>query len=289
MNTQLQNNPRQAEFAAIIQKLKRRRIIIASLYAVAVVIFAFIAFPTVIYIPGVVEFAREGLPGGVSITVFILMFVVFMAAYGYTILPIDKAFDEECDPEKCLALYTALGSKKIDPHGQAVLFNCFFYMGRYTEAMPYAQQLTQNSKPIYRAEGHFFCAQLGYFMGDASLFKEAALRYRADLAIVEKMNAKTRALFDGRTVQLTVMEGLCDGNYQAVAEAIPHMKPWTPAPVLSIMIDLLKGIAALPRPDGGDRDEAVHRFMTVKEKGGRTCFVAIAEWYLAQLKGGTSS
>ena len=47
--------------------------------------------------------------------------------------------------------------------------------------------------------------------------------------------------------------------------------------------------AALPRPDGGDRDEAVHRFMTVKEKGGRTCFVAMAEWYLAQLKGGASS
>lgn len=277
---------RQAEFAAIIHKLKRRRIIIVSLYAVAVVIFAFIAFPTVIYIPGVVEFAREGLPGGISVTVLVLMFIVFMAAYGYTILPIDRALDEECDPEKCLALYTALGSKKIDPHGQAVLFNCFFYMGRYAEAMPYAQQLTQNKKPIYRAAGHFFCAQLGYFMGDAALLREAALRYRADLAAVEKLNAKNRALFDCRTAMIDIMVGLCDGNHQAVAEALPGMKPWSPVPAVTIIIDTLKGIAALPRPDGGgDRDEAVYRFMTVKEKGGRTCFVAMAAWYLGQLKG----
>lgn len=277
---------RQAEFAAIIHKLKRRRIIIVSLYAVAVVIFAFIAFPTVIYIPGVVEFAREGLPGGISVTVLVLMFIVFMAAYGYTILPIDRALDEECDPEKCLALYAALGSKKIDPHGQAVLFNCFFYMGRYAEAMPYAQQLTQNKKPIYRAAGHFFCAQLGYFMGDAALLREAALRYRADLAAVEKLNAKNRALFDCRTAMIDIMVGLCDGNHQAVAEALPGMKPWSPVPAVTIIIDTLKGIAALPRPDGGgERDEAVYRFMTVKEKGGRTCFVAMAAWYLEQLKG----
>ena len=50
------------------------------------------------------------------------------------------------------------------------------------------------------------------------------------------------------------------------------------------MIDLLKGIAALPRPDGGDRDEAVHRFLSIKDKGGSTCFVTLAEWYLSQLK-----
>ena len=219
-------------------------------------------------------------------TVLVLMFIVFMAAYGYTILPIDRALDEECDPEKCLALYAALGSKKLDPHGQAVLFNCFFYMGRYAEAMPYAQQLTQNKKPIYRAAGHFFCAQLGYFMGDAALLREAALRYRADLAAVEKLNAKNRALFDCRTAMIDIMVGLCDGNHQAVAEALPGMKPWSPVPAVTIIIDTLKGISALPRPDGGgDRDEAVYRFMTVKEKGGRTCFVAMAAWYLEQLKG----
>ncbi len=287
MNHQPEN--RQAEFAAIIKKLKKRRTLTLTLTLIAYGLLFLLATPMELEILGA-SYQYPGWPGGISVPLALIILLVALISYGNTILTIDKAFDEECDPEKYLALYTALGSKRADdPHRPAVLFTAYFYMGRYAEAMPYAQQLTQNKKPIYRAEGHFFCAQLGYFTGNAALLREAALRYRADLATVEKMSAKNRALFDGRTVQLAVMEGLCDGNHQAVAEAIPHMKPWAPAPVLDIMINLLKGIAALPRPDGGDRDEAVHRFMTVKEKGGRTCFAAMAEWYLAQLKGGASS
>lgn len=277
---------RQAEFAAIIHKLKRRRILTYILTAIAILGWLVLAFPSEINLLDQVYTISEGWSPLITVLTGLAILLGGLLAYGYTILPIDRALDEECDPEKCLALYTALGSKKIDPHGQAVLFNCFFYMGRYAEAMPYAQQLTQNKKPIYRAAGHFFCAQLGYFTGDAALLREAALRYRADLAAVEKMNVKNRALFDCRTAMIDIMVGLCDGNHQAVAEALPGMKPWSPVPAVTIIIDTLKGIAALPRPDGGgDRDEAVYRFMTVKEKGGRTCFVAMAAWYLEQLKG----
>ncbi|MBE6558624.1 MAG: hypothetical protein E7661_06405 [Ruminococcaceae bacterium] len=289
MDYQAEN--RQAEFAVIIKKLKRRRAITVSLFAAAVALILIFTTPSEIYITGVIDQVNKGLPGWLTGILLVVALFIFLIAYGYTILPIDKALDEECDPEKYLALYTALGSKQVtDPNRQAALYTAFFYMGRYVDAISHAQQLTTHKKPLLRAAGHFFMAQCGYFMGDAMLLREAALRYRAELAMIPKMNDKNRALFDCRTAMLTVMEGLCDGNHAAVEGALPHMRAWSSVPAVTILIDTLKGIAALPRPDGGgDRDEAVHRFITVKEKGGRTCFVAMAEWYLGQLKGGALS
>lgn len=280
-----QSENRHAEFASIIKKLKRRRSLIAILSAVATAGWLLLAFPNEITILNKGYTLSEGWPPLITVLTILVILLAALLAYGYTILPIDKALDEECDPEKYLTMYTALGSKReSDPNRQCALYAAFFYMGRYAEAIPHAQQLTLHRKPLLRAAGHFFIAQCGYFMGDAVLLKEAALRYRAEIAGIEKMSDKNRALFDTRAAMLTVMEGLCDGNHRAVDEAIPRMQPWAPAPAVTILIDTLKGIAALPRPDGGNRDEAVHRFLTVKEKGGRTCFAAMAEWYLEQLK-----
>lgn len=283
MNNQPES--RQAEFDAIIKKLKRRRVLTYVLTAIAIVGWLFLAFPSEITLMDQVYTISEGWSPSVTVLTGLAILLGGLLSYGYTLTPIVKAIDEECDPEKCLALFTALGSKRADdPNRLATLCSIFFYMGRYNEALPFAQQLAMHKKPQFRAAGDFFCALLGYFMGDIALLKNAALRYRANLAAVEKMNAKDQALFDARTAMIEVMEGLCDGNHQAVAETLPRMKPWSPVPAVTILIDTLKGIAALPRPDGGDRDEAVHRFMTVREKGGRTCLVGMADWYLAQLK-----
>ncbi len=282
MNHQPEN--RQAEFAAIIKKLKKRRTLTLTLTLIAYGLLFLLATPMELEILGA-SYQYPGWPGGISVPLALIILLVALISYGNTILTIDKALDEECDPEKHLALYTALGSKQVsDPNRLCALYGAFFYMGRYAEAIPHAQQLTQNKKPLFRAAGHFFIAQCGYFMGDSALLREAALRYRAEMVTVGKMNDKNRALFDCRNAMLATMEGLCYGNHTLVAEALPHMKPWSPVPAVTILLETLKGIAALPRPDGGDRDEAVHRFMTVKEKGGRTCFAAMAEWYLNQLK-----
>lgn len=277
---------RQAELNAAVRKLRRKRSLTVVLSALTVILFTIIASPVAIHIPGLVDYEHEGMSGVLIAVISLLILFVALIAYGYTILPIDRAMNEECDPEKYLALYTALGSKQVnDPNRQAALFTALFYMGRYAEALPHAGQLTAQKKPLYRVSGHFFIGLCGYFTNDVPLLREAALRFRAELATVEKMNDKSRALFDSRAAILAVMVGLCDGDYEAVAEAIPHMQPRSPAPPVTpadaIVIDTLKGIAALPC---GDRDEAVHRFMTVREKGGRTCFVAMAEWYLEQLK-----
>ncbi|MBE6585000.1 MAG: hypothetical protein E7645_00575 [Ruminococcaceae bacterium] len=284
MANEIPNKYPENDYSSIIKKLKRRRSLIITLAILCLIPLFILANDWKITLMGT-TYQNPGWPGILSVPLALLILFVALIAYGTTILPIDKALDEECDPYKCLALYKALGSQQEnDPRRMGIHYICLFHMGRYHEALTFAAKLAKHKNPILRTEGHYFCAQLGYFMGDVSLLKEAALHYRADLASITKMKDKHRAIFESRTAMIAVMEGLYDGNHQAVAEAIPYIKPWSPAPIVSLQMDLLRGIAAFPRPGGGNRDEAVYRFMSVKEKGGRTSFVTMAEWYLQQLQ-----
>ena len=266
-------------YEPLIKRIKRRRRWVLALLVVAVLALMLFGTPFSLVLFGETQIAGAGLHPIAVLLLFLLCMVVGTFAYAIASLPIYTAMDVECDPEKQLILNAAL-SKQTNIQTVMLYANDYFYLGRYPEAIGYAQKMAEHRNERIALTGYLQLARCYYFLGDSASLHQASAEFGRRLSGAVKMKPKPMAVHRSMEEVLCLLCALADHDAEAIGRIGAAVKPWNALKQTECFVHYLKGLCAL-RID--DRDEAVFRFKTVREIAPKTVFAALSENALASL------
>ena len=264
------------KYSELIDKIKKRRRWVIAIMVVALIVIALFSGTTYIEVMGE-PIIKHGLHPVAAILLFLLCFALAVIAYSAVSLPLFSSMDQECDPEKQLILNMHL-NKTAD--ADAIFSSDYLYLGMYIEAMNCAKKLVATGKEPLVLTGLFCKARCEFLMGDFAAFGQTASDYTATLSTCKKLKAKQLEAHQKIGEVLRLMFAISSGDSATVNELRGRIEPWTPSAATEGYINYVKGLAAAQI---GDKDEAVYRFKSVKERCSKTVFATLSDQHLASL------
>jgi hypothetical protein len=201
------------------------------------------------------------------------------------LFPVGNALILEADPAKYLTLQEGLFTFTTTTVQKAtVRCGSYLLMGNYAEAIRHADILTHTQKPAPSAVGLFCKGRAAFLSGDAETLSAAT---KAFSRITESMGGsaypKQRAL-------LELMTAILQEDRDTAARLSPAVTAWEATRLPEAQVDYCRARAALllMETSAGEerrahRNEAIHRLLSCREKGGRSVLTALAEEALAAL------
>ncbi len=265
MNTQDNN------YKPLINKIRRKRRLVTFIAFAVLFVIIFICSPASFVVFDKTVFSSDGVSTGVTIALILLVMFIELIAHGAVLMPLTSSMDNECDPEKYIALNDALGKGKNKAHALCV---GYFYTGNFSVSLDYIKEIVNQNNISAKTLGLFYKARCQFFAGDYDSFRVTVGEYKNCYSHqndkAKKSNEKTH-----KTVCLLV--ALCDNNTQKIDEYRKEIEPWNNSKATKGYIDFLKGLAANKL---GDKEESTYRFMSVKENCPKTFLAERAEKYL---------
>lgn len=273
MNQPIQTN----EYDALIKKIQRKRKIVIVLTIIAVLITIIACSPIYIGFLDKTVIDYKGINPVITVLLVLVIFFCELIAYAFVSTPLTTSMDIECDPEKHLTLNTVLNKQKNKNHIYAV---DFIYMGNFEAALNYANKMVSGNKPAMQIIGLFNKARCEFFLGDFDYLKLTVKQYENALYNMKKIDQKTKAVYDKIQKTMNLLIAIADKDKEKIC-VFRDIEVWNNSKATQGYIHYLKGVAAYITED---KEEAIYRFMSVKENCEKTVLSKMAEQYLLNLK-----
>ena len=284
------NNPLSApsadtpDYTPLIRRIKRRRgLVTAYLILVTLLPLLFIG-PIQIAVFDRVLTAR-GLSVGGAVAIIAAGWLLGMILSVAVLLPVGNALVRDGDPAKYLALQEGLYMfTTTETQKASVRCVSHLLMGNYPEAIRNADLLTHTQKPAPSAAGLFCKGRAAFFTGEAETLSTVTVAFG-------KITAGMKgASYPKQRAMLELMDAVTRKDFEAAARLTPLVTAWEMSPLVEAQVDLCRARAALLLMENSEgearkthRNEAIHRLLSCKEKGGKSVLVTLAEETLAAL------
>ena len=264
------------EYSALINSIRRKRKIIGVLMVIAIVIVALISSPGTIYVPGKATIEYSGISPGLTVIFIILILFCALIAYSVVLLPLTSSLQTECDPQKHLALNTALNSSK---HPEQILVADYLYLGDFEAALKCADISVVSGKPLIMLNGLYNKARCEFFLGNREAMKQTVSDYEVLLSTSQKLSPKKKATFEkvGKALRLSL--AILEGDKEKISE-LHVLDVWADTKLIHGYVNYLEGVAAYYLED---KNEVVYRMMRVKEDCSKTVLARMADDYLSRV------
>lgn len=265
------------EYDDLIKKIQRKRKVVIVLTIIAVLMTFFACSPTYIVILGETVIDYKGINPVITVLLVLVLFLCRVVANAVVSMPMITSMDIECDPEKHLTLNAVLNNQKNRDDIYAV---DFFYMGNFEAALDYANKMVASNKPPIRIIGLFNKARCEFFLGEFDSLKLTVKQYETGLYNMKKINKKSKDVYEKMQKSMNLLIAIADEDKEKIA-LFRDIEVWNNSKATQGYIHYLKGLAAYTTKD---KQEAIYRFMSVKEICEKTVLAKLAEQYLSSLK-----
>lgn len=270
----MKNFAQRTSYDALIREIRRKRKILAVFMVTALLVTLILASPTYIGPPENPLINYGGMNPVIAVLiVFALLIIGFILAVVIS-MPLTASLDEECDPQKYLALNTALGNRNTLCHVYAK--GCF-YAGDFSGALRYATEMIASEKEDQQKVGLFYKARCEFLLGDFDSLRRTAGLYENAL-LHAKREKKNKNLYENLQTILLLLCALADGDLQKIEMYRKQATAWNRSKATEGYLHYIKGVAA---HRVGDEKESIYHFMAVKENCGKTVFSKLADEFLA--------
>lgn len=266
------------DYDTLIVRIQRKRKIITVLTIIILLITILACSPSRTQILDTVIDYKGVHP---VITALIVLAILFFAllAYSFVSSPLITSMDIECDPKKHLMLNDVLNTEKNLDHIYAV---DYIYLGRFQEALDYSNKMIAINKPNRLLEGLFNKARCEFFLGDFDSLKATVMQYENTLNNMNKLNRRSKDAYKKIQKCMDLLVAIADEDEEKIT-ALSDLEPWYNSKATQGYVYYLKGVAAYILKD---KNEAVYRFMYLKENCDKTVLPQLAEQYLLDLNNG---
>lgn len=265
------------KYDGLIKQIKLKRKIVIIITVIAVLITITLCSPVNVEILNKKIIDYDGINPVITVIIVLFIFICELIAYANVSSPMTTSLEVECDPEKHLILNSALNKQKYLDRISVVDYT---YMGEFEKALSYAQKL-QNSKNFDdNMVGIFNKARCQYLMGDFEGLKVTVSQYKTALSNGGKISQNKMVLFDKISKSLNLLIALSEKDQEKIS-LYKDIEVWNNLKTTKSYVDYLKGVAAYI---SNDKEEAVYRFMSVKENCSKTVFAKLSDEYLLKLK-----
>ena len=265
------------EYDDLIKKIQRKRKTVIVLTIIAVFITITACSPIYIGFLNKTVIDYKGINPVITVLLVLLIFFCELIAYAVVSMPLTTSMDIECDPEKHITLNTVLNKQKNKDHIYAI---DFIYMGNFEAALNYANKMVSSNKPPMIIIGLFNNARCEFFLGDFDSLKLTVKQYENTLHNMKKINQKSKAAYDKIQRTMNLLIAIADKDKERIG-IFRDIEAWNDSKATQGYVHYLKGVAAYIM---GDKEEAIYRFMSVKENCGKTVLAKFAEQYLSNFK-----
>ena len=272
------------DYTPLIRRIKRRRgLVTAFLILVTLIPLLFIGPIEITLLDR--ELTAKGLTVGGAIVIIAAGWILGMILSVAVLLPVGNALVRDADPAKYLALQEGLYMfTTTETQKASVRSVSYLLMGNYPEAIRNADLLTHTQKPAPSAAGLFCKGRAAFFTGDAETLAAVTVAFG-------KITAGLKgASYPKQKAMLELMDAVTRKDTEAAARLAPLVTAWELTPLVEAQVDLCRARAALLLMEVSEgearkahRHEAIHRFLSCKEKGGKSVLVLLAEEALAAL------
>lgn len=266
-----------AEYDGLIKKIRTKKVITVVFAIIAILAVSLFCTPSHIEFMGKVYVDNKGLNPFIMVLLIILIYFVECVACVIILAPLNTSLNQECDPQKYLALNFALGKSK---QRNVVGVQAYFYMGDFSSALTYAASLTASGKAALVSSGLFNKARCEFFAGDTAALKFTAKQFEEHISRIPKKNEKIRNIYNEWQKHLTFLCAIAENDTDRINEYRGSAKAWINSKITEGYINCVKGIAAYY---AGDKEECIYRFKSSKEIGEKTFLAAVADEYLKKL------
>lgn len=265
------------EYDELIKKIQRKRSIVITLTIIAVLMTFFTCSPTYIVFLGETVIDYKGINPVITVLLVLVLFFCGLVANAVVSMPLTTSMDIECDPEKHLTLNAALNLQKNKDYIYAV---DFIYMGNFEAALDYANKMIASNKSMMKMIGLFNKARCEFFLGDFDSLKLTVKQYETTLHNMKKINQKSKDEYEKIQKTMNLLIAIADEDKEKIG-LFSNIEAWNNSKATEGYIHYLKGLAAYITKDN---QEAIYRFMSVKENCEKTVLAKLAEQYLSNLK-----
>jgi hypothetical protein len=140
--------------------------------------------------------------------------------------------------------------------------------------------MVANRNSTKRLTGLYYKARCEFLLGRAEDLKATLDLYDTTLTSIEKLNPKWESILTRAGSMIRMMYAILQNDADAASALMPSMHPLSTSKPSECFTTYLKALAALTLCD---RDEAMHRFMTIKENYPKTVFATYADKYLSDM------
>ncbi len=265
------------EYNDLIKKIQRKRKVVIVLTIIAVLITITACSPIYIGFLDKTVIDYKGINPVITVLLLLLIFFCELIAYAVVSTPLTTSMDIECNPEKHITLNAVLNKQKNKDYIFAV---DFIYMGNFEAALTYANKMIASNKPSMIIIGLFNKARCEFFLGDFDSLKLTVKQYETSLYNMKKINQKAKDVYEKILKTMNLLIAIADKDKEKIG-VFRDIEVWNNSKATQGYIHYLKGVAAYIM---ADNEEAIYRFMSVKENCGKTVFSKMAEQYLLNLK-----
>lgn len=273
MKTYIQPN----KYDPLVKKIQRRKTIATTLTVIALLLAILFSAPIEMEFLDVAIINYKGINPIVAIIIILFILLCFLISFVVILAPLTASLNIECDPEKHLILNSRL---KIQKDMDCVYACDFFYLGNFEVAIDYAKKMTNNINQTIRIGGIFNKSRCEFFLNDFDSMKLTVSQYQTEFANIKKMKPKQREMFEKTLRAMLLMVAIADDDKQKMEDYL-NIESWGESKATQGYVNYLKGVAAYKLDM---RDEAIYRFMFVKENCSKTILAELAEQYLSNLK-----
>ena len=262
------------EYDSLIKKISKKRKLIIALDIILLIVILAVTTPGHLEIFERTIIDTKGIHPIFTILMILLVSVIVIIAYAIVSIPISASMDVECDPQKYLALNTALtkGKELIPAYATGYL-----YMGNFPLAMEYAGQMITSGKQNLVLSGIFNKVRCEFLLGNYEAMKISVQQYESVLSNIKKSTPAYQKLHE----IMILLCAIADKDLDKINEYRKSIQAWSNSKAAEGYINYLKGISAY---SVGDKDESIYRFMLVKDHCEKTVFSQLSDEYLSLLK-----
>lgn len=264
------------EYDALIKKIRRKKtaVLVTTIVALLVVLIA--CCPMHLSVLGKVVVDYKG--ASPVLAVFLILLVIFceLIVYSVVLLPLTTSLTLECDPQKHIALNTALNKQK---NLEYILTADYIYLGKYDLALDRANKMVASNKPKVALSGLFNKARCEYFLGDFDSLRLTLDLYESRLAAANNMKPKVKEMYEKIKKVMQLMVAVSEKDKEKIT-ACRNAPAWNTSKATQGCVDYFNGVAAYLLDE---KTEAVYLLMRVKENCGKTVLAQLSEEYLAVL------
>ena len=266
------------EYTNLIRKIRRRRKWVIAFTLIAIFAVAAFGFPAQLEILGETILDSKGLHPVLIILLILLFLFVELIVYAMVSMPVTTALVQECDPEKHLVLNTTLTKpSQLDP----LLATDYLYLGKYPEALMYAERMAASKNETASLSGLFCKARCEFLLGNDESFRQVSEEFRERLSGNAKRKPKTQAALLKMEQVLELLRAISDNDTEKIKGLRTSIQCWDKSKATEGFVHYLKGLAAYKT---GDKKQAVYRFMTVTENSPKIIFAKYSEEYLSRIE-----
>ncbi|MBQ0083520.1 MAG: hypothetical protein KBS52_01990 [Clostridiales bacterium] len=262
------------DYDSLIRKLKKRKNATKAIAVILVVLILICTGSHEVVIMDEIVWAGEGLNPLSSLALSLAVIFCEYIVLGIIQNSVNEPISKDCDPEKHIILSQALNGRNTD----YIYATDLFYLGEIEKALPYAEKMISNRKKIFA--GLFNKARCEFFMGDYDSLKATIGQYENELLGRKKLNNKTKAALTDMLRVMKLLALIADKDTEKLA-SYKDIQPWNSNKLTAGYTNYLKGLAARIV---GDTEDAVYRFMFVKDNCSKTVLASWATEQLAELK-----